>query len=271
MVTGFVRSDEGIREYKKIGLGYTDSTLDDIYAYWLKQTQGYSEDVAQYFGPRKEKEVHAITRVKTKDGKEWLTYQMMHRRLDAAGNLTHRYLSPLGVYPVPIPHYTFKQMNFGKMERVVDKVVNIEKAYSIPFTKENLNKIRDIGLQHEGKVQFGVQLPNGLVSHVKDYSDLRDGGFEELAAFNRIPTEAQRAKWLSEGGPTLDMQMQEDFLRQRTEGNIPQKPVTTDDVRKMIKQEEKEQKKQGQQTAADTDDDIDVAARTTTSKGKCKR
>ena len=239
MVQGFLKSEEGIREYKKIGLSYPDHLQDELYEDWMKQTQGYSEDVAHYYGPYKEKEVHAITRVKTKEGKEYLTYQMMHRRLDEAANLTHRYLSPIGEYPIPIPHYAFKQMNFGKMERTVDEVVSIEKAYSIPFSKKNLDKIREIGLQHEGKVQYSLQLPNSLISFVKSYEDLRDGIFEELAHFTRIPTDTQRQRWLREGGPSADMQMQEDFLRQRIEGDIPQRPVTEDDVRKMIKQEQK--------------------------------
>ena len=96
-------------------------------------------------------------------------------------------------------------------------------------------------MHHEGKVQYLLELPNGLISSVRSYEDLRDGVFEELAAFNRIPTEAQRQTWLAKGGPTLDMQMQEEHLRRRIEGDIPQKPVTADDVRQMIKQEQKQE------------------------------
>ena len=57
MVQGFLKSEEGIREYKKIGLSYPDHLQDELYEDWMKQTQGYSEDVAQYYGRFKEKEV----------------------------------------------------------------------------------------------------------------------------------------------------------------------------------------------------------------------
>ena len=142
MVTGFLKSTEGEREYQKIRLSYPHSIQDDLYEEWVHQTQGYSEDVAQYYGPFKEKEVHVITRKKTAEGKEFLTYQMMHRRLDSAANLTHRYLSPFGEYPQPIAHYTFKSMNFGKMERTVDEIISIEKHFSSNVLPWSISLIR---------------------------------------------------------------------------------------------------------------------------------
>lgn len=96
MVQGFLKSKEGEEQYKRIGLPYPPHVQGELYEDWIVHTQGYNDDVAQYYGPYKEKEIHVITRKKTVDGKEYLTYQMMHRRLDEAANLTHRYLSPIG-------------------------------------------------------------------------------------------------------------------------------------------------------------------------------
>lgn len=135
MVYGFLKSNEGVKEYQKLGLAYPDHIQDELYADWLKDTQGYSEDTAKYFGPHKEKELHRITRVKLGDGKEYLTYQFMHYRLDKAANLTHRYQSEVGIYPIPQPHYKFSHMDFGQMKRTIDDVISIEKGYSIPFTR----------------------------------------------------------------------------------------------------------------------------------------
>jgi hypothetical protein len=250
MVNGFLKSDEGIQEYSKIGLPYPNSTQDDLYEDWLAETQGYTEENAQYFRPHKEKELHRITRVKLGDGKEYLTCQFMHYRLDAAANLTHRYQSEVGVYTIPRPHYKFSHMDFGQMQRTVDEVTSIERGYSIPFTKENIEKIHDMGLQYEGKVQYALSLPNGLRSSIRTFEDLRDGVFEELAHFGRIPTEAQRQRWLIEGGPALDSQMQEDFIRMRTEGDIPQRPVTAEEVKKMIIKHELQQQQEQQPTEA---------------------
>ena len=120
MVLGFLKSPEGVKEYKKIGMAYPNHLQDELYEDWLKNTEGYDskdKDVRERYGPFKEKEVYRITRNKIPSGDEYLTYHIMHRRLDAAGNLTHRYLSPIGTYPIPIPHYALKQMNFGKTEK----------------------------------------------------------------------------------------------------------------------------------------------------------
>jgi hypothetical protein len=82
-----------------------------------------------------------------------------------------------------------------------------------------------------------VVTANGLPITVKTFEDLRDGDFDELAHFGRIPTELQRKRWIDEKGLEQDKEVQQEVVRRRTEGNVPQNPVTADQVRDLIKQE----------------------------------
>ena len=59
----------------------------------------------------------------------------------------------------------------------------------------------------------------------------------ELAHFGKIPSEQQRQKWLSEeGGKEADQQRLSEAARMK-QGNVPESPVTTSEVKKLIKQE----------------------------------
>lgn len=143
------------------------------------------------------------------------------------------------MYPIPRGRYRIEQGPFGKQNRMLDSVESTETGYSIPFTKKNLDKIRDIGLQSEGKV--GYVINTGVIKiSVATYEDLRDGAFDELAHFGRIPNSRQRQRWLGlEGGIEADRLRYEDVARKKTEREqgIPERNVTADEVREMIKKE----------------------------------
>jgi hypothetical protein len=74
---------------------------------------------------------------------------------------------------------------------------------------------------------------------VATYEDLRDGDFNELAHFGKIPNPKQRQAWLNEKGIEQDQENQKEIIRSKTEGGVPQQSVTADKVREIIKQEEK--------------------------------
>ena len=165
MVIGFCKSDEGEREYKKIGLVYPDSFDDEQYKEWLKATS--AEELNKYTH-HKEKEVSQITvhQIGKDEGNDkkntFITYAFTHWRLDPACNAVAYFRSGIGKYPIPRPHYVVKNLDFGKQVREVDRVESAETGYSIKYTKANIQKIADIGLQSEGKVSYTVALSNGI-------------------------------------------------------------------------------------------------------------
>ena len=160
MVSGFCKSEEGVKEYKKLGLQYPNSLDDEGYEQWLKET---SADELSKYTHHKEKEVSSIISVHQISTNEndkknmFITYAFTHYRLDPACNVTTFYRSGIGRYPIPRARYSIKNRDFGKQERQVDYVEGFETGHSIKYTKANLQKIADIGLQSEGKMSYSVR------------------------------------------------------------------------------------------------------------------
>jgi hypothetical protein len=234
MVTGYTKSKEGAAEYSKLGIPYPNN-LDEDYEKWLKDT---SAESLKDYSKHNEKEVSMIFRHKIGE-EEYITYSFIHYRLDKALNLTHRWKPNIGIYPIPRARFGVSYGDFGKQNRKFEEVIAIDTGYSITFNKKNMDKIRDIGLQIEGKVSYGVITSTGLPITVKSFEDLRDSEFNELAHFGRIPTELQRRRWIDEKGLEQDQELQAGALRRKSEVNVPQQSVTADQVRDMIKQDKK--------------------------------
>jgi hypothetical protein len=235
MVTGYTNSKEGAAEYSKLGIPYPSNWDDEDYEAWLKDTT--AEGLKDY-SKHTEKEVSQIYRQKIGE-QEFITYSMNHYRLDKALNLTHRWRPNIGKYPIPTARFSISYGDFGKQTRKFEEVIAIDTGYSIPFTKKGMDKIKEMGLQVDGKISYAITTSNGLPITVKTFQDLRDGDFDELAHFGRIPTELQRRRWLDEKGIEQDRELQEEVVRRKTESNIPQNPVSADQIRHMIKQESK--------------------------------
>jgi hypothetical protein len=244
LVRQFVKSPEGIKEYAKIGQSYPPEIMDDLYEeQFLKETTADPKMLAKYGSGHKPIEVMSITRKKTIEGKEYLYYAKTEYRLDKALNLKHWFFSGHGKYPIPEGRYEMVHKDFGKTERVLREIMNVDTGYSIPFTPKNLDKIRDLGLQFEGKTGYYLEAPNEITLSVATYNDLRNGQFDELAHFNKIPTPLQRKIWLDSQGIEQD-EKELDKLKERiTSGDVPPTPVTADQVRNMIKQDKQGQEK----------------------------
>jgi hypothetical protein len=159
--------------------------------------------------------------------------------LDKALNVTHRTRTGYGTYPNPVAKYAITPGDYGVQNRTVSEVINNERCYSIPFTPEALDKIRDLGLQFEGKVGYSVTSPNGMRLTVSTYEDLRDGSFEELCAVGHKMSPTEKQRWLDEGGAAAVSKKHEQFIANRDNKDAPQKPVTADQVRQMIQEESK--------------------------------
>jgi hypothetical protein len=235
VVSGYIRNKEGVDAYAAIGLTYPPTLQDEGYEAWVKDTN--VSELPKY-SKHKPIEVIRITRIKTGgEDEEYLTYNTIEYRLDKALNVTHRSRTGHGTYPNPVAKYSITQGDFGVQNRTVSEVISTERCYSIPFTPEALDTIRDLGMQFEGKVGYSVMSPNGMKLTVSSYEDLRNGSFEELCAFGYVPSPAQREKWLKEGGASTVEARHREAMLQRDNKDVPQKPVTADQVRQMLKEE----------------------------------
>ena len=237
MESGFSKSEEGTKEYQKLGISYPNELQDELYDKWLSETNGDPKLMAQYTH-HKEKEVINIMRRRV-GNKEFLTYSFIHYRLDPALNVTHRSISGVGQYPIPSGHYHISQGEYGKQTRVLDYIENVSTGYSIPFNKKNLEKILSTGLQSEGKI--GLGLDTGVIRiSIATLEDFMNGDFAELAHFGKIPMPEQRRRWIEEeGGNKRDQAVYQEVARKRSDivSGVQPRPVTTEDVQNIIKQE----------------------------------
>jgi hypothetical protein len=217
MVWGFTKSNEGVAEYSKIGKEYDYDLADELYKNWLRETT--AEGLSEYTH-HKTKEVTKIVRVRAEDGKEYLLYSLIEYRVDVALNVKHWWLPNIGKYPIPTPRYETTSIEFGKFNRRIAEVVNIETGFSIPFTKDNLDKIRDIGLPPQGKVQYIVETFNGIKTSVATHEDLRnEEDFDALVHFGKRPTPKQRQAWLEGKGREKDLEKLQEIQRSRENRN----------------------------------------------------
>lgn len=224
---------------------------DVLYQNWLQETNA---DNLSHYTSHKEKEITSITvhaiqsnefdnDGNRKPGGYYITYDYMHRRLDPACNVTHKYVPNIGKYPIPRPHYKVTHMSFGKEERKVDFVEGVETGYSIPWTKKNMLKIiKEIPLAKEGgKLSCGVSAANGMRFTVESIDALINSeSFDELAHFGRIPNDAERSKWLNNGGTLTDQQRMNEFVRNQAQRGVQERPVTASEVKKLIQQQQQE-------------------------------
>jgi hypothetical protein len=167
MVTGFTKSKGGEKEYSKLGTSYPNNLDDESYEAWLKDT---SADNLKEYSEHNEKEVTQIYRHKVGDG-ECITYSYSHYRLDKALNETHRFRSDIGKYPIPRGRFSVTHGDFGKQTRKLEEVIAIDVGYSIPFSKKNLEKIKNIGFRADGKTSYAVVTSIGLPITVRTLGD----------------------------------------------------------------------------------------------------
>jgi hypothetical protein len=85
------------------------------------------------------------------------------------------------------------------------------------------------------KVNFSLITETGFRIGVASYDDLRNGDYDELLHFGRIPTDAQRKVWMEkEGGPNADKQIYKEL--QETGAPPKERQPTVSEVRDMIDQ-----------------------------------
>ncbi len=119
-------------------------------------------------------------------------------------------------------------------QREVSDIRSIETGIQFLSQAEKMDELHDeIGLSKNG-CSFLLQHPNGLKISVVSFEDLRDGEFLELAHFGRRPNDIQRKKWIAENGMQKDHERLAEVLRQRMEGEIPDKNMTAEEVKGII-------------------------------------
>lgn len=169
-------SEEGQKEYDKIGLKYPKTNFDYNHDEFMRMTAR---------SPREQNKIQilSITRIKPEDSnEEFLTYHIRETRYDSLGNERSFVRTNIGRYQIPVPRYGVKKDAQGYEEKKVVGVSNIRTGYSIEFNKKNLEKLhkncKDSG---RDKCRYSVHVEGERNKiRVESYEDFRDLSFKEL-------------------------------------------------------------------------------------------
>lgn len=178
MVRDYFKSPEGEAAYKEIGMPYPEEMYDDWYNKFLKLTKNTPEkDVKRH--------IQNMKRYITSSGEEYLIHDMSEERSDPLGNRKRFYRGNLGKYGKPIPHYEIKvdpEEGYAK-SKIVTGIDMVEDCYSIPFTKENIDKVVKYC---DGNTSFCIQKQDhqsGRRIGVRSLEEWKNGKVEELLRF----------------------------------------------------------------------------------------
>ena len=113
---------------------------------------------------------------------------MTESRLDPLGNVKGFYRGNIGKYGKPIPHFAIRvnEVEGYAKEKYVSHIDRIEDSYSIPFTKENVDKLQKYT---DGKTSYSIEKSvyrAGITISVESFEAWRDGNSTELLRFGHI-------------------------------------------------------------------------------------
>lgn len=181
----FFKSEEGVKAFQDVGLPYEDERWDLDYAEFLKKTRTTPEK-------DRVRVIQNLQRVVAPDGKEYLVYDLSEQAADALGNRLSTYRGSLGCYHKPIPKYAIEvNTETGEKEKVTKGVDQIEECYSIPFTKEAVQKVEKYITE---KTQFILNRKKGSFRKITidSLDDFKLGPIEHLSRFGHRASDYEK-------------------------------------------------------------------------------
>lgn len=201
----FYKSPEAVNEYLKIGQEYPDHINDLMFRHHHQLID---------WDPNKKEVINSLTRVKTFDDSEYLVYSDTSEGVDKIYGRRHTfYRSNVGRYlkietqktRIPNPdfvanpslEYDLNDSNGGKARdygaispyKEVTNVVGETEAYSLPFTKANLEELRK---KCNDKTRYSVAKESGQTVLVNNFESFRDGDFEQLFNYGGVLDKSER-------------------------------------------------------------------------------
>jgi hypothetical protein len=116
-MTHYWESPEAIEAYKSVGLTYQKTVWDYNYKQFLEKTRESPEELNQkiilnvrrvqspFVDEKHNKDIEDEAVLSGEKLREYITCDILERRVDALGNEHSFYRSNLGLYPIPIPRY----------------------------------------------------------------------------------------------------------------------------------------------------------------------
>jgi hypothetical protein len=185
----FFKSKEGTEAFKEVGLEYRSEMWDQHYDDFLQKIRRTPEK-------DRVRKIQTLKRVVLTEGEEseqYIVHDLLEEGKDPLGNVKAFYRGGIGCFHIPIPKYVLKVNDDGDKERVTSGIEGLKIGYSIPFTKENIERISKYVTKN---TQFVIALGN-QGSHTKRITvntleDLKLGEAEELVRFGHRASDYEK-------------------------------------------------------------------------------
>lgn len=179
MVTGYWKSEEGVKAYSEIGESYPTNVLDPEYDKFKAITKNSPHN------QRAKEVITKMTRVLADDGKEYLVYDCNEVGYDNLGNEREFFRGDLGMYPIPIARKELRMGPDMTQKEVVAEIIRHDVGYSMPFSSSNVDKLHKNAddKKQRGRTQYLIQRMNGQTRSVTNYDAFGKGEFIELEKF----------------------------------------------------------------------------------------
>jgi hypothetical protein len=210
----YLKSKEGIEEYKKVGLQYPENAHDK---HWNGVLERTPDGEGNQYAHKNKTRVTGITRRRLASGKEYLTWHQTEIRYTPLGDPEYKSRTNLGKYPIIEYKHAMKEEKSGYRHPVTQPTGNTKIGYSLPYTVENIDRLHQNavdGYQFEEAINIDMRPTSyallderkHMVYSIKNWEDFRDGSFEDLYEHGRKTESDEERKAIKEN---IQKQMQQ--------------------------------------------------------------
>jgi hypothetical protein len=201
----YLKSKEGIAEFKKAGLQYPDSYLDEHYEKFLERTPA---GPGNNFSHKNKTRITSVTRIRLAPGKEFLIWNQTETRYSPLGNHEQDTRLNLGRYPViEYRNVTQEDEDTGYRHTVTEPTGYTKTGYSLEYNLnlesiDNLHKNANDDYEFEELTEKEIKpthyylqdLRKKTTVVIRKWEDFRDGDFNELWEYGKKVSSEEEAK-----------------------------------------------------------------------------
>jgi hypothetical protein len=197
----YLKSPEGIAEFKKVGLQYPENAHDK---HWNSVLERTPDGEGNQYAHKNKTRVTDITRRRLESGKEYLTWNQTEIRYTPLGDPEYKNRTNLGRYPIIEYKHAMKEEKSGYRHAVTQPTGRTKTGYSLEYNVKNIDKLHENasdGYEFEEAINSDMRpthyAVNDLRKHmtiaIHSWEDFRDGKFDELYQYGTKVTSPEQA------------------------------------------------------------------------------
>lgn len=189
----FLKSPEGVKEYKRYGLSYPNNNRDLQYEKLLTDTPAVEGNDYRH---KNKTRITYLVRLRLTPEKQYLLWDQRETRYDPLGNPHTITRTGMGRYPIIGVSKVMVQKESGLKEVVEEVTGKVSTGYLLPYTLTNIDKLHEnCNDEYEYDEVAGKEVrPTNYAVYdgrkktsvaIKEWASFRDGDFDELYTYGK--------------------------------------------------------------------------------------